>query len=70
MFGGFECLIAGYLHEDNQEAIEKGLESCGVSPETIDIFVGNFGNFMLPSIYTFIKKLLPTMQYEYSMILQ
>ena len=69
-FEGYECLIVAYSYEDNQEAVEKGLQSCGISPDVIDIFTANLGNFMLPSVYTFLKKLLPTMQYEYSMVLQ
>jgi hypothetical protein len=42
--------------------VEKGLELCGISPEAVDVFAENMVNFMLPSVFTFIKKLLPAMQ--------
>lgn len=61
MFEGYECLIAAYKMEDNQEAVENGLESSGICVEAVEYFICNLDNFLLPSVYTFIKRLLPTM---------
>jgi hypothetical protein len=61
MFEGYECLIASYKFEENKEAVEKGLDSSGICVDAIEIFIRNLDNFLLPSVYTFIKRLLPTM---------
>jgi len=69
-FAGYECLNTAYEYDANKDAIEKGLQLAGISEAAVELIAEKMTNFLQPSIFSYLKKLLPQMQKEYTYIFQ
>jgi hypothetical protein len=58
-FGGYDSVKAAFGWDDNFHGVEKGIEASGISAEATEIIVENLNNFLWPSVFRFLQKLIP-----------
>ena len=61
LFGGYDCVIAAFKYDENYNAIMKGLQASEICAEATEVMMANLNNFLKPSIFTFLQKLIPKM---------
>jgi hypothetical protein len=59
LFQGYDCINAAFKYEDNYHAVGKGIVFSEISFDAADVMMENLVNFLWPSIFPFLQKMIP-----------